>query len=230
MSRIDRPKDAAVAGILAGNALTLLAALIFDWGLVEVLWPFWIQSVVIGWYARKRVLRLGDLRVDGTRPASGPGQAHSGSPRLLANFFALHFGGFHVVYLVFLLAFTLSASPEGFIDVHHANTGETIAARVGRVSTLDGLVFAGLGWAFWRAHRASHAEHVAADLAGQPNIGTLMFLPYLRVIPMHLTLLLGVFLGGGTWAIALFVALKTLADVGMHRVEHRALQARIGMR
>ena len=56
-----------------------------------------------------------------------------------------------------------------------------------------------------------------------PNIGALMFLPYLRVIPMHLAILLGVALGDVLGRL-LFGTLKTVADVAMHKIEHRWLQ------
>ena len=69
----------------------------------------------------------------------------------------------------------------------------------------------------------SHREHVASDLRHTRNIGTLMFIPYLRIIPMHLTIILGAVLGSGG-GLLLFGALKTVADVVMHKVEHRMLQ------
>jgi hypothetical protein len=226
MSTVTRPNDRALVGILAGNALTLLAALVFDWGLAQLLWPFWIQSLVIGWYARRRILRLGEFCVDGVKFNGRPVDASPDTQRRIANFFALHFGGFHAVYFFFLLAFTLTASSAGYIDVRNEDSGEMMAVHVGNVTLLDWLVFAGLGWTFWRAHRASHEEHVEADLSGRPNIGTLMMLPYARVIPMHLTIIFGIWLGGGGAAIVLFALLKAGADVGMHVVEHRLLQGR----
>ncbi len=94
--------------------------------------------------------------------------------------------------------------------------------EVGTIGGLDVLIFIGLGVTFWYSHRASHLEHVRADLAGRPNLGTLMFLPYARVIPMHLTIVIGAQIASG--ALWLFVALKTVADVIMHKVEHRTLQ------
>jgi hypothetical protein len=226
VSTVTRPNDRAPIGILASNALTLLAALLFDWSLVELLWPFWIQSIVIGWYARQRILRLADFSVEGVEFNGRPVDETPETQRRIANFFALHFGFFHVVYLIFLLAFTLTASSAGYVDVRNENTNEMMTVHVGNVAPLEWLIFAGLGWTFWRAHRASHEEHVEADLAGKPNIGTLMALPYARVIPMHLTIIFGVWLGGGGLAIILFVLLKTAADVGMHLAEHRWLQAR----
>ena len=45
--------------------------------------------------------------------------------------------------------------------------------------------------------------------------------PYARIIPMHLTILLGsYFVGGAEGTLIIFLALKTLADVLMHMIEH----------
>jgi hypothetical protein len=66
---------------------------------------------------------------------------------------------------------------------------------------------------------------VEADLGGRPNIGTLMFMPYLRILPMHLSIILGAVLGGST-AVLFFLALKTAADAGMHVIEHALLAGR----
>ncbi len=44
-------------------------------------------------------------------------------------------------------------------------------------------------------HRSSYRRHIAADREGFPNIGTMMFLPFLRVVPMHLTIGLAAALG-----------------------------------
>lgn len=53
-----------------------------------------------------------------------------------------------------------------------------------------------------------------------------MFLPYARILPMHLTIILGGALGGeGAAVVLIFGALKTAADVLMHHVEHRILQS-----
>jgi hypothetical protein len=45
-----------------------------------------------------------------------------------------------------------------------------------------------------------------------------MFYPYLRIIPMHFTIIFGSMLPQGM--LPLFVLLKTGADAGMHLVEH----------
>lgn len=226
MTLHESTRDPALTGILIGNALTLLIAWLLGWGLVELLWPFWFQSLVIGWYARARILKLVDFCTDGNRYNGRELPATEASKHQVANFFALHFGLFHAFYAFFLLAFTLTADPAGYIQVRHEGTGEFFAVHVGRVHLLDLLAFALVGRQFVAAHRRSHEIHVDADLAGRPNIGKLAALPYLRVVPMHLTIIFGVWLGGGVAGITAFLILKTMADVGMHRYEHRHLQSR----
>ena len=50
-----------------------------------------------------------------------------------------------------------------------------------------------------------------------------MFFPYLRILPMHLTIIVGGAIGSaGTGALLFFLVLKTIADVIMHRIEHSA--------
>jgi hypothetical protein len=93
---------------------------------------------------------------------------------------------------------------------------------IGHVQHLDYLIFLMLGFGFLRAHRASHLEHVESDLAHTRKLGTLMMVPYLRILPMHLTLILAVAMGGG--ALWLFMLMKVATDVAMHKIEHRMLR------
>jgi Family of unknown function (DUF6498) len=72
-------------------------------------------------------------------------------------------------------------------------------------------------------HGYSLAHNLRRDAAGRPSIGALMFLPYLRILPMHFTILLGGLLFSGTFAFVLFGALKTAADAVMHTIEHHVL-------
>lgn len=143
--------------------------------------------------------------------------------RQVANFFALHYGFFHLIYLAFLLSFSSGAVGSGLVSVG-SDSGIETQVRAGQLGAIDYLAFALLSFSFWLTHRGSHREHVASDLTRRPNIGTLMFMPYARVIPMHLTIVLAINMGDG--AVWLFVLLKTLADVVMHKVEHRVLAGR----
>jgi len=72
-------------------------------------------------------------------------------------------------------------------------------------------------------------ERVALDRQATPNIGTLMFTPYLRILPMHLTIVLGALFINTAAGMVLFGVLKALADLAMHFVEraqaHQAVAA-----
>lgn len=190
--------------ILASNLATLVAALIQGWGMIQLLWPFWGQSVIIGLYSLRRI-----------RKASGWDLRYP-------LFFLAHFGGFHAVYFLFLVALTGSADGQGMVPVNNTGTGEVMQLYAGTYTPLDGIIYLALIIGFWLSHRASHRRYVDADLRGDPSAQKLMAMPYLRVLPMHLTLILGAFLGGpGT--VIFFMILKTAADLLMHRVEHRLL-------
>lgn len=216
-------RDEGLRNILLANAITLALAVWQDWSVLQLLWPFWMQSLIIGWYARRRILQLTRFCTKGVKINDRPVDPTPETQRSTANFFALHFGLFHLIYFFFLVAFTLTSDPQGFIEVTNEGTGRVSRVHIGKVYPVDVFIYLGLAWGFWRTHRASHREHVAADLGNTPNIGTLMGLPYARVVPMHLCILLSVPLGG-TGAIWFFMLLKTGADAVMHMTEHRLLQ------
>ena len=90
--------------LLLANAATLAAALVLDWPAGWLLWPYWIQSVVIGWFARKRMLGLYRFSTDGFTSNDQPVPENAQGKRSTANFFTLHYGFFHLCYLIFLCA------------------------------------------------------------------------------------------------------------------------------
>lgn len=183
--------------LLLANVATLAAALVFDWPAGWLLWPYWMQSVVIGWYARKRMLSLRNFSTSGFTSNNRAVPEDEAGKRSTANFFTLHYGFFHLGYFVFLCA------------QHPLHAG------------WDLIVLAACGVSFVLSQRQTYAAQHAADLRGRPNLGTLMFTPYLRVIPMHLAILLGAALGSGTGLMALFTALKTLSDLGLDAIDRR---------
>ena len=91
-------------------------------------------------------------------------------------------------------------------------------------------VYAGFLWgempcvsAFVGSHSFSLMHNMKSDFKQKkPNLGTLMFYPYLRIIPMHMTIVFGGMLSA--IGLPIFMVLKTLADVGMHMVEHHLFQ------
>jgi hypothetical protein len=196
-------------GIIAANLLAIGLAWWQHWPLVTLLWPYWLQSVIIGWYSRKRILALGSFSLANTSGFDkGSDEA---TKRSTARFFVLHYGAFHLVYALFLW---------------HLTTRGMHGMRPYHVTPLDVMFMAVIAVSFVLTHRATYQRIMAADQQGRPNIGGVMFLPYLRVLPMHLTLILGV-AAGYTGGVLLFACLKTLADVLMHWIEFRITRAAV---
>ena len=127
-------------------------------------------------------------------------------------FFLFHYGFFHVVYAVFLGAFsTFSYSNSESSDTKYL----FISSGVFFVSYLIEFI---------------NSKKEKDDL---PNIGFVMFAPYARIIPMHLTIILGGFIGaaGGFFStntnlliIILFTSIKTVVDLITHSVDLKALK------
>jgi hypothetical protein len=109
------------------------------------------------------------------------------------------------VYAVFLIAFGFAGTLGDTSGLGWADAGPVLA----------------LGALFVFAQYTEHRRAVAADRGLRPNIGAMMFLPYVRVVPMHLIILIGAALGGGPVAIVVFGAFKAAADAGMLVLEER---------
>ena len=213
----ERPADNAVIGIVLMNVMVIIAALVSGDGLVMMMWPYWIQSVVIGYFNVRRIQKLQHFSTDGLKINGEYVDPTPGTRRQTWIFFMIHYGFFHFGYMMFLLAYSsglMTAESGAGAEIPLGSSGLGDWNRVWFLATAIG---------FFISHGQSHREHVEADLRGTSNIGTLMFMPYIRIIPMHITIIVGALLGDGL-GLLLFGGLKTAADVVMHKVEHHILQ------
>jgi hypothetical protein len=192
--------------LLLSNLLTIVMAVIQGWDVSMLMWIYWGQSVVIGYFNVHRIMDLERFSTEGFRINDQAVEPTRETQRKTAAFFAMHYGMFHLVYFVFLFN-------DAFLD--------------GPVSLLAAGICV---FAFYLNHRYSWQYNRARDRERVPNIGNIMFFPYLRIIPMHVTILFGGFLGGhGSFSLLFFLLLKTAADVAMHVIEH-AMSGRIQTR
>lgn len=183
--------------LILANAATLALAVAFEWDVGWLMWPYWIQSAIIGFYAWRRMMSLRDFTTEGLKSNGRPVPETEAGKRSTAIFFLIHYGIFHLVYLGFLLA-------EHTVTV-----------------PLEIIALLGCGLSFVLSQRQTYAAQHAADLQGRPNLGSLMFLPYLRVLPMHLGIIFTGSMGGGVGVLTFFVLLKTLSDLGLDYADRR---------
>ena len=191
--------DRSTWSLIGANLLAIVIALLFGMTLRDLMLVYWLQSVIIGLSYFVRMLALRDFSTAGFRSGGREVPETTGGKVSTALFFAFHYGFFHFVYFMFLVA-----GP--------AHAGDAPAAH-----PLAGLLLCGLAFAGHQAY--STAKKIALEREARPNLGTMMFTPYVRILPMHLTIIFGGILGPSTASWLLFVGLKTIADVVMHVIE-----------
>jgi hypothetical protein len=188
--------DSSTVSLIVTNLVTIAFAIAQKWDLREIMWVYWSQSVIIGFFNVLRILNLKQFRADGMKINDKPVTATPAAQRLVAGFFALHYGFFHFVYMIFLIA-------RGF-----PSSGSLPAI---------GLCIA----AFFVNHAFSYWHNREQDELRKPHLGLIMIFPYARIIPMHLTIIIGSAFGEtSVLQVIFFLVLKTVADVIMHMIEH----------
>jgi hypothetical protein len=214
----DFSKNPPLVSLLVANIVTIVIAVTGNWDLATVLFIYWAQSVIIGFFT---VMTL--LGTDTAALAADMGRAGAqrGAPAavsthftllykyILAGFFALHYGLFHWVYFGFIV----ETGIFGTVDI--AGTGIWVSCGL-----------------FFSNHLFSFLYHRKSEPAGTAFVTEEFVRPYHRVIPMHLTILFGsvvvllLQLAGIKTVmpvLVLFLVLKTYADLAMHMRKHRSL-------
>ena len=189
--------DRSALLLILSNLVTIFLAVVQQWNVQDLMWIYWGQSIIIGVFNWRRILDLKQFSTEGFRVNDQPVEPTRRTQVQTAWFFLFHYGFFHIGYLVFLMS---EKKPDA-------------------VTPVFGIAVCIL--AFLVNHAFSYRHNRQRDMDRAPNIGTIMFFPYARIIPMHLTILFGShFVRDSSGRLLLFLGLKTLADVIMHMVEH----------
>ncbi len=184
--------------LVLSNIFTIVVAVIEQWNLSKLLWIYWGQSIVIGYFNWRRIRCLKEFSTEGLKINDQPVTATKLTQRKVANLFAIHYGGFHIAYCIFL-----------FVE----KTGLSQLEIFSAISCIAVFIF---------NHWFSFRQNLEKHMSSKPNLGTVMTFPYARILPMHLTILAGSFFEErSAETLILFLSLKTFADLMMHLVEHR---------
>lgn len=179
--------------LLLANLFCLYYYSIHPDGFKTIVWVYWIQSVCIGLF---NFLDLLTVKHPDPLSFSIDNKPIDGSLKTkgcAAFFFLFHYQFFHLAYGIFILI-----KVKGTLDI-----------RFLQLSILV-ILFEGV-LTFIRNKNIQKKQMV--------NFGQLFFLPYLRIIPMHLMIL-----APAVWGLSgafIFLSLKTLADTGMYLLTHK---------
>ncbi|MBX2930845.1 MAG: hypothetical protein KF781_02725 [Chitinophagaceae bacterium] len=183
-------KDIGLWILLVFNAYTLYYCYQYPNAIHTVYVVFWIQSVCIGFFNVLGIL----LFHKSNQPISNSGNTSSGCAAL---FFAVHYGIFHFVYLIFLTIKLVDIAKLDFTFI--------------KISL----------WAIVAGGVIQFFQDRSRSVSNPVNVSTMFFMPYIRIVPMHLVILLPNFIHVS--ATTLFLTLKILADIIMHIVYSKFL-------
>lgn len=186
--------DSSLLSLLLSNILVIILALVQKWDVSTVLWVYWMQSIIIGFFQFLRILSLKKFSTENFRINNQPALPTYNTKLLTSFFFLLHFGFFHFIYAIFLFNFFTNHQ----LDFMYLFIG--------------GLIF-------FLNHTFSYFHNRIIDSEKIQNIGALMFAPYARIIPMHLIIVFGAILNQS--ALIIFLVLKTFVDLIMHTAKHK---------
>lgn len=192
----------ALIALLLTNLIPLWGVFFKGWSSQEVLVVYWLENVAVGLI---NILKLLTNRHEKTlRPAA----------IFLAVFFTVHYGIFTFVHGAFVFS-----ELNGFTGMTFPFDGMKQAFSDYRIVFL-GFLASHLFSFFFNYHGKGEAQRL--------ELPKVMFLPYPRILVLHLTIIFGgmlvMTLGSPAALVVLLVILKTVGDVVLHLREHRKPQ------
>lgn len=185
-------RDPALFSLIIANLFTIIFALINQWEIMTLLWIYWWQGIIIGLFNFIRILQI-KTKTSGLMPTQ--------SKYFTAIFFLFHYGIFHLTYAMFLFMFPIIRGAFTMPMTSRMGSVEAVSSSGGVTILLPILIF-------FVSHLVSFIYH-KQERAKDDNPSKVMFLPYKRIIPMHLTIMLipfiamfqrlgSLFVGGGS--------------------------------
>ena len=183
---------ASTASLIIANLIPLFGVLFFQWDISTLLFLYWAESAIIGFFNILKMLKC---------PAS------SSEKKSLIPFFMIHFGGFMLGHLLFLVVISVI-----FIDSRRMD----YLVNDLTIGIIGLLISHGISY---------YNNYLLGEEYKRADINTLFIQPYSRIAIMHITVLAGFFavimLEDAVWILAVFVILKTLIDLFSHLKERK---------
>ncbi len=188
----------AIALIVA-NLVPLVGVLFFDWSLFTIMFFFWLESAVIGFFnILKLVIVANILSI------------------IMVPFFVVHYGAFMSGHLVFIFALF---SPEEMSFSGFFPPPDLLISHIMNVwpALLGACLSHGISFFY---------NFIGKKEFRRSTPEKQMMAPYGRIILMHLTIIFGgwliLALGAPLLALVLLIGLKIVSDARAHHKEHTA--------
>lgn len=186
----------SIIALIIANVVPIIGVLFFDWSLFQIMFLYWLESIVIGFYNILKFIKMGwFLSI------------------FYVPFFIVHYGMFMAVHLSFIFAFF---APElVFRSLFPPKETILMLISINAIPLITLIISHGISF-FLNFIGKHEYENI--------NIGEQVQAPYKRIILMHLTLLFGgwiiMLLKIPIFGLVLLVIFKTIADIHAHTKEH----------
>ena len=191
----------SVIVLILTNLIPLMGVLFFEWSIASIIFLYWLENVVIGFY---NVLKMITVRRQTSPGTHVPRIMQYIAKAFTIGFFILHYGAFTAAHGLVVTRLLQAFSPYSFREV-----------LVGFIALLV-------------SHGVSFAQNfIGKEEYARVTLGTLMHQPYHRVLVMHISILLGVVVGVMLTptpllgVLVVLIILKTFLDLGAHIREHK---------
>ena len=200
--------------LLLANLIPLFGVLYLDWDVGGIIVLYWAENLVIGLYTALKMLVAAGASAFG---------------HIL--FFCLHYGGFCAVHGIFVKELTEYAGIERVADPVLGWPGPMVLLEK-FYHLIDNVLAAAPEGYLWvlLAMTLSHGVSFMLLYIGQGEFGEttpqkLMRAPYNRIAILHVTIIIGAFLGikldSPLGLLLALVALKIAMDIMLHNRSHR---------
>ena len=110
--KVDFTKTSTLS-LIFSNLLVVFFAIVDGISANEVLWIYWSQSVIIGIFNFIKMITLKEFSTEGFKQGKKQMLPTRATAISSAVFFLFHYGFFHVIYAVFLGAFSYFSHSNG---------------------------------------------------------------------------------------------------------------------
>lgn len=218
MSLLDKLKlkwDISLLSLIVTNLIVIVLAVIQKWDLSVLVLLYVIQSFIIGFFHFLKLLNKKNIDVTNFPLITGLSLSAIKTTKIILSIVYWWLYQFILlIYLIFAVVFSLVSAQLC------SNVNQNICTQTASTNWL----FFGISIViFFINHLISYIINFKKDTERPETVWALIFIPYLRFIPIHIILSIGVafFKSSLTsYSLILFLLLKTAIDVYTHNYIH----------
>jgi hypothetical protein len=197
--------DPSTISLVLVNIITIFFAIIEKWSLVTLLIIYWNQSLIIGFFTIIRIIKLKRFTTNFYKINGVPAEIDSKTKFRVTKDFISMYGIIHLIYFYLIYSLDKSFLNNSLLHLNFL------------IIILESIVF-------FINHLYSFIHNSIKEKDKIKDLGDILAVPYLRILPMHIVLFIGSLIiaitSNSIYTLSLFLILKTFMDVLTHIGEH----------